>query len=181
MRLTSRSHFNEDSISSDKCKVIEGYSPGLVGRIVEMHATYYSDFANFDAVFETTVARGLSDFIPRINRAQNFICYAVNRNKVVGSIAIDGEDLEGNIAHLRWFIVDEEARGTGVGKEMFLKAINFCDDNGFEEIHLWTFKGLDAARKMYEKFGFVLTEEYLGDQWGKQVLEQKFVRILPPS
>ena len=38
--------------------------------------------------------------------------------------------------------------------------------------------GLDAARKLYEQHGFVLMEEYPGDQWGKQVLEQKFVRPL---
>ncbi|MEH6632906.1 MAG: helix-turn-helix domain-containing GNAT family N-acetyltransferase [Halopseudomonas aestusnigri] len=167
--------------SSVKCQVVEGYSLGLVGRIVEMHAIFYGNFANFNAVFETTVAKGLVDFIPRINHQRNSIWYAVNGNKVVGSIVIDGEDLGSNIAHLRWFIVDEEVRGSGVGKALFSEAIKFCDASGFEEIHLWTFKGLDAARKLYESSGFDLVDEHPGDQWGKQVLEQKFVRTCTSS
>ena len=57
-------------------------------------------------------------------------------------------------------------------------ALRFCDDEGFRETQLWTFKGLDAARYMYEANGFVLAEEYWGDQWGKKVREQRFVRTL---
>ncbi len=165
--------------SSSSIKVMEGYSPGLMGRITEMHALYYSNFAGFDEVFEATVARGISDFIPRINHTRNTIWYAVKNGKIVGSIAIDGEDLSDNVAHLRWFIVDKEARGSGVGRELFALAMSFCDSKAFRETHLWTFKGLDAARNLYENSNFSLTEENLGDQWGKQVLEQKFVRLLP--
>lgn len=170
---------NKEWKSSVTCKIFEGYSPGLAGSIIKMHATYYSNFADFDEVFEATVARGLSEFIPRIKNTKNSIWYAENDHKVVGSIAIDGEDLGDNIAHLRWFLVDKEMRGSGVGKAMFSQAINFCDAQGFSEIHLWTFKGLDAARKLYESSDFVLADEYPGDQWGKHVLEQKFVRLLP--
>jgi hypothetical protein len=38
---------------------------------------------------------------------------------------------------------------------------------------------LDAARKLYQSHGFELAEEYYGDQWGKRILEQKFVRQYP--
>ncbi|MDH3387421.1 MAG: hypothetical protein OEN02_05885 [Gammaproteobacteria bacterium] len=40
----------------------------------------------------------------------------------------------------------------------------FCDERGFREAHPWTVKCLDAARKPYRNHGFVLTEEYHGDQ-----------------
>ena len=39
-----------------------------------------------------------------------------------------------------------------------------------------TFRGLDAARKLYEAYGFALAEEWPGRQWGKQMFEQRFVR-----
>ncbi|MFD2207115.1 bifunctional helix-turn-helix transcriptional regulator/GNAT family N-acetyltransferase [Kiloniella antarctica] len=162
-----------------KVQIIEGYSPGLLGRIVEMHATYYSQFANFDAVFETTVANGLSDFIPRLSHDRNIILHAVSDDQIVGSIAIDGQDLGKNISHLRWFIVDKKMRGSGLGKELFSHALKFCDKQGFDETHLWTFKGLNVARKLYEQENFTLVDEYIGDQWGRQVLEQKFVRPSP--
>ncbi len=57
----------------------------------------------------------------------------------------------------------------------------FCDKRSTGEVHLWTFKGLDAARWLYESNGFSLAEEYVGDQWGSEVLEQRFVRALPPQ
>jgi hypothetical protein len=41
---------------------------------------------------------------------------------------------------------------------------------------LWTFDGLNAARRLYEQSGFILTESYRGAQWGREVTEQKFVR-----
>jgi hypothetical protein len=46
--------------------------------------------------------------------------------------------------------------------------------------HLWTIQGLDAARRPYERHAFQLAEEYLGDQWGSEILEQRLVRQLPP-
>jgi GNAT superfamily N-acetyltransferase len=54
-------------------------------------------------------------------------------------------------------------------------AMDFCREGGFDEVHLWTFSGLDAARVLYERHGFELVEECQGDQWGRVVTEQKFV------
>ncbi|NNF78437.1 MAG: GNAT family N-acetyltransferase, partial [Rhizobiales bacterium] len=85
------------------------------------------------------------------------------------------------ISHLRWFIVSDALRGTGVGRTLLGEALNFCDRQGFKETHLWTFKGLDAARRLYEANGFVLADEYWGDQWGKKVREQRFARPLGAS
>ena len=76
------------------------------------------------------------------------------------------------------FIVDDELRGAGLGKSLIRAALAFCDAQGFRETQLWTFKGLDAARRLYESHGFALVEERPGDQWGSEVLEQKFIRLL---
>ena len=101
---------------------------------------------------------------------------ALRGDEIVGSISIDGENLENGQAHLRWFVVSNTIRGGGVGGALLDAAIEFCDSQGYHECHLWTVKGLDAARSLYERKGFVLAEEYRGDQWGDEVLEQKFVR-----
>ena len=156
--------------------IAQGYVPGLIGRIVEMHAAYYSREAGFGAAFETKVAAGLADFVTRLERPENAIWRAEQGGRIVGGIAIDGEDLGEGRAHLRWFIVDDGVRGAGVGKALIREAMVFCDARGFRETHLWTFEGLDAARRVYEKNGFSLAEEYSGDQWGAEVLEQRFVR-----
>ncbi|MBQ3301478.1 MAG: GNAT family N-acetyltransferase, partial [Eggerthellaceae bacterium] len=88
----------------------------------------------------------------------------------------DGEDLGANIAHLRWFIVDDSARGSGAGRKLLSAALAFADEQGFAETHLWTFDGLSVARHLYEAHGFVCVEEHPGNQWGREVLEQRFVR-----
>lgn len=159
--------------------VAPGYRPGLVARVTEMHALHYAREAGFGRRFETVVAGGLSAFCDRLDAAVNEIWAARQDERVVGAIAIDGEDLGPGISHLRWFIVDDAMRGRGVGRRLLETALDFSDAQGFAETHLWTFAGLHAARHLYEKNGFVLAEERLGSQWGDEVLERRYVRRRP--
>nr|WP_256818260.1 GNAT family N-acetyltransferase [Klebsiella pneumoniae] len=71
----------------------------------------------------------------------------MREEKIVGSLAIDGEDLGQQEAHLRWFILDDSCRGSGIGRRLLSEAMAFCDSRQFSSVQLWTFKGLDAARK----------------------------------
>ena len=157
-------------------EIHRGYLPGSIGRVAQLHGEYYARHHGFGGAFEAVVAGGLSDFIPRLVASRNQIWHASLEGRIIATIAIDGEDLGNNIGHLRWFIVSEAAQGHGLGKRLLQDALSFCDEQAFSETHLWTFKGLDAARKLYEDFGFALVEEYDGDQWGTVVTEQKFVR-----
>lgn len=153
-----------------------GYRPTLLARVVEMHARYYSELVAFGLPFEARVAADMADFLTRADRPRNAIWHVEQGGVVSGSIAIDGEDLGADIAHLRWFIVDDALLGTGAGKALLREALAFCDRAGFAETHLWTFAGLDRARSLYERTGFALVAEWRGGQWGATVMEQKFVR-----
>jgi GNAT superfamily N-acetyltransferase len=53
-------------------------------------------------------------------------------------------------------------------------AISFCRDQGYQRVYLWTFEGLNPARHLYEKNGFMLVEQHEGTQWGTEVHEQRF-------
>lgn len=97
----------------------------------------------------------------------------------MASLAIDG-DVNAGIAHLRWFIVDDSLRGSGVGRQLMKQAMQFVDALKFRETYLWTFKGLDSARHLYESFGFVLTSEAEGEQWGPGLLSNASAGA-PPS
>lgn len=155
----------------------EGYIPGLIGQVTLMHAAFYSQWAGFGAVFECKVAGDLAEFVTRVERPGNAVWYATRLDEIVGSIAIDGEDLDDGCAHLRWFMVDPKRHGAGIGMRLLDQALKFADQEGFEQVHLWTLKGLDAARELYERQGFVLADEYRGDQWGADITEQKFIRV----
>lgn len=158
-------------------QIERGYKPGVIGRIVEMHAGFYARHAGFGQYFESQVAMGLAEFSARLANPQNGLWVAWLAGRVVGSVAIDGEDMGDGCAHLRWFIVDDGIRGGGIGRRLLAEALAHCDSAGFRETHLWTFASLDAARRLYEESGFAVKEEHPGRQWGEAVLEQHFVRL----
>ncbi|MBB5390656.1 MULTISPECIES: helix-turn-helix domain-containing GNAT family N-acetyltransferase [unclassified Herbaspirillum] len=167
------------SPSAPPCKIVRGYQPGIIARITQMHALYYARTAGFGQHFESVVAKGLAEFCDRLANPSNAIWVAMRGAQMVGSIAIDGEDLGGNIAHLRWFILDDTARGAGLGRQLLAAALAHADECQFDATHLWTFSGLQAARHLYEANGFSCVEETPGSQWGREVMEQRFVRKRP--
>lgn len=167
------------TMDTDRFQIIEGAVPTALGRIVAMHAGYYSREHGMGEVFECKVAEGLTEFLPRLQNPRNRLWLATSPSlggQIVGSIAIDGEDLGARQAHLRWFILDDGWRGRGVGSALLRSAIEFVDRERFTRTVLWTFKGLDAARYLYERKGFRLVEEYAGTQWGVSLMEQRFER-----
>ncbi len=50
-----------------------------------------------------------------LDRPRNAIWSALRDGEIVGSVAIDGEDLGGGLAHLRWFIVEDGLQGAASG------------------------------------------------------------------
>ena len=175
-------------MNAHRFEIVEGAIPGALDRVVAIHAGYYAREHGMGEIFERKVAEGLSEFLPRAQRPRNGLWLATTvdssdqagqtrqTGQIVGSIAIDGEDLGAGQAHLRWFILDDGCRGQGVGAALLRKAVEFVEAAGFERTVLWTFKGLDAARHLYEREGFLLAEEYAGAQWGVSLMEQRFVR-----
>lgn len=158
----------------------KGYRPGVIGRIASLHAETYSDWAGFGQAFEAKVATELSQFTSRLDHKGNALWHATSDDRILGSIAIDGEDLGDRCAHLRWFIVAPKTRGIGLGRSLLNLALDFVDGQGFQATQLWTLKGLDHARSLYERTGFKLQSEYEGDQWGTRIIEQTFIRKRQP-
>jgi RimJ/RimL family protein N-acetyltransferase len=56
--------------------------------------------------------------------------------------------------------------------------IDFATENGYKRIILWTVSLLEDARRVYERNGFALEEELVSNIWGKELVEQKFVKRL---
>lgn len=164
------------SVRLNKIEMREGYSPGVVASVAGMHASYYSTNYGFGAVFERKVATEMSEFMGRISNPSNTTFSAYLDDTFLGSISLDGEDLDEGVCHLRWFIVSPAAQGMGIGNLLLGKATSFVDAANFQLTRLWTFKGLDAARHLYEKHGFLLVNETPGNQWGAEVIEQEFER-----
>lgn len=167
--------------------ITEGYVPGSIGRIAQLHGAYYAQSNGFGVQFEAKVASELSEFCMSYMQGRDGFWLARDGQQagdmglatIEGSIVLDGRlDAEGR-AHLRWFITSDATRGNGVGRQLLERALAFSDAQGYESVYLWTFAGLTAARHLYEACGFELVYESPGARWGKTVLEQQFERKRP--
>ena len=158
--------------------IFTGYLPGAIGRIVELHADYYSLNWGFGLFFEARVAKEMSEFLSRFEEARDGFWTVSLNDRIEGGIAIDGIEARTDGAHLRWFIVSPEVRGQGFGRRLMVEAVSFCRKKDYRKVYLETFEGLHAARHLYEKFGFRLMQQAEGTQWGKKVTEQKYELLL---
>ena len=141
---------------------ITGYSPGALGRIIELHGTYYAKHWNLGLYFEAKVAKEMAEFLSRLNPQHDGIWYAQIDETIVGCIVIDGHQKDTEGARLRWFIIDPAYQGRGIGKQLMDAAMSFCREKAFHRIYLTTFAGLDTARHLYEKHGFKVCAEMDG-------------------
>jgi GNAT superfamily N-acetyltransferase len=153
--------------------LIREYFPGSIGRIVEMHGRYYAREWRFGSHFEASVANELGELMARFDPARDGFWVATQADEIAGGIAIDGSAGPGT-ARLRFFIVDDAHRGAGLGERLMSTALGFCRGAGHGRIFLTTFSGLHAARKLYERHGFTLTQEKPHRAWGETIIEQRF-------
>ena len=142
---------------SDTPYVLRQHGPGDIGWIVYRHGVLYSDEYRFDETFEALVADILARFVASYDPKRERIWIAELDGKRVGSVVIakDGED----VAQLRLFLVEPEARGHGIGTRLVDECIRFSRTAGYGKISLWTQSVLDAARRIYIRAGFRLVRE----------------------
>ncbi len=155
-------------------EIIRGYLPGSIGRVAELHGTYYHRHWGFGLFFEALVASELAAFLGRYDEHRDGFWNVLADGGIEGAIAIDGAHADTEGAHLRWFIVSDALRGKGAGNRLMDHAVGFCRTRGYRRVSLWTFEGLDAARHLYEKHGFRLADQQKGTRWGREVNEQKW-------
>ena len=151
-----------------------GYTPGCIGRIAELHGTYYHAHWKFGLYFEAKVATERAAFLQRYDETRDRLWTAVVEGRIEGAIVIDGIHAATEGAHLRWFIVSDALRGRGAGRRLLAEALAFCRRKPYDRVFLWTFEGLDAARHLYTAAGFTRVHQQEGMQWGASVTEQRF-------
>jgi GNAT superfamily N-acetyltransferase len=156
-----------------------GYYPGVVGKIIESHAVYYFENWGFDVTFETQVGRELSEFVSNFDKNRDSLWVVSRQKEFAGALAIDGRHAFTEGVRLRWFIVETKFQNIGIGKSLIGKAVEFCKKKRYPKVYLWTFKGLESARRLYEAAGFRLCEESDVFQWGQNIKEQKYELALP--
>jgi GNAT superfamily N-acetyltransferase len=175
-RLTELKERDEAQMSNPSTAIrIRRSEPGDAGYVAYMHGRYYCKHHGFAAASEYYFIKHLADFVHDPEGGGLWIAEA--DGNVVGSVAIVRVDR--NTAQFRWFLVDENYQNMGIGSRLMKTALGFCRENHYSNAFLWTFKGLDPARHLYDKAGFVLTEEKPNNEWSSvEITEQKMVLTL---
>ena len=146
--------------------------PGDIGSIIHLHGVLYAREYGLDHTFEGYVAAGLGEFAKSYDERRDRLWIAEEGGRTVGSIAIVGSP--DGAAQLRWFLVDSEARGTGLGRTLLQEALAFSRDSGCSSVFLWTLGGLEAAAYLYLKAGFHRTEQKRHEIWGNLRTEERY-------
>lgn len=150
---------------------IRPFQSGDVGYVAQLHGEFYGEHHGFVQIFEYYVMEGLTEFVYDSSGGELWIA-EVNGERA-GSIAIVQDDE--NTAQLRWFILDDRYQGLGIGTKLLETALNYCKEHNYKNIYLWTFSLLNAARYLYKKYGFTITEEKENIEWcGERLIEERW-------
>jgi DNA-binding MarR family transcriptional regulator/N-acetylglutamate synthase-like GNAT family acetyltransferase len=166
-----------DILNNDPREVtIRPAKPGELGLMVWQHMDFYMKEYDFDTSFEYYLFEGITRFLKNREAGKGGAWVADHNGTVVGSIAIDHED--DKTAKLRWLLVNPDFQGMGIGRRLMDEAMEFCRQNLYHRIFLWTFSELREARHLYELYGFSPTEEMKHDIWGREITEERWDYLL---
>lgn len=152
------------------------FRPGDIGYVTYMHGALYSKEYNYGLQFESYVAKGLCEFYERYNPERSRIWACEYDHCMIGFLLLMDR---GNAAQLRYFLIEPEYRGLGLGAKLLHLYMEFLRDCGYKESYLWTTHELYAAASLYKRLGFQLTEEKESNAFGKPLREQRYVLVLP--
>lgn len=140
-----------------------GLYPGAVGDVLREHGLWYAEHMGLNMEFEAIIAMELGRIVQRFDPGRDHFIAAHAAGRFAGSITVDGgrpDELKPvNEAYIRFFIVNQDFQGSGLGRELFNRCLDFIRKAGYASAYLYTFDALTQARGMYERAGFTQTVE----------------------
>jgi GNAT superfamily N-acetyltransferase len=154
--------------------------PGDLGWVVMAHGEVYDQQFGWDTDFEVLVARIVADYATDHDPTRESAWIAEVDGQRAGCIFLVSGD-EPSVAKLRILLVTPTARGLGVGTRLVEHCLAFARDAGYRQVTLWTNDVLVSARRIYEAFGFVLTEQGPHHSFGHDLIGQNWTLGLQHS
>lgn len=139
--------------------------------VTARQAILYAEEYGWNADYEALVARILADFHRSFDPAREAAWIADMDGRMVGSVFLVSGDTP-DVGKLRLLYVEPEARGAGVGKMLVAACIERAREVGYERLDLWTNSVLAAARRIYERAGFMLVDEAPHHSFGQGLVGQ---------
>jgi DNA-binding MarR family transcriptional regulator/GNAT superfamily N-acetyltransferase len=145
---------------------------GDLGFVLYRHGALYTEEYGFGFSFESYVAKEISEFYQQYDPARDRIWVCEHDQKIIGFLALMHRGPQ--IAQLRYFYLEKEYRGIGLGKKLMAAFMDFLVQQGYTLAYLLTTSELDAATTLYKRWGFVLTQAQESTAFGRLVTEQRY-------
>ncbi|HYM21269.1 MAG TPA: GNAT family N-acetyltransferase [Candidatus Kapabacteria bacterium] len=158
-------------ISSEEISIRTELRPGDLGYVIFRHGILYKEEYGYGIEFESYVAKGLYEFYEQYDSQTNRVWIAEHNNKIIGFLLLQDR---GDAAQLRYFYLEPEYRGIGLGKKLMQLYMDFLHQCNYSSSYLWTTSELSSAANLYLRHGFRLVEEKPSNAFGKNVVEQKY-------
>lgn len=143
-------------------------APGDLGWVVSRHGAVYAREYGWDEHLEGLCAEIVADFV-RNHDAKRERCWIAEKDgENVGCVFLVKDSLR--VARLRLLLVEQHARGLGIGARLTDECIQFARQAGYRKITLWTHSVLTAARQIYERAGFRLVDSEPHHSFGRKVV-----------
>ncbi|MFE5894337.1 GNAT family N-acetyltransferase [Streptomyces sp. NPDC056462] len=145
--------------------------PGDLGWIVQRNAALYAAEYGWNADYEGLVARIVADFAEDHDPHLERVWIAELDGRPVGCVMCVRDEAPAT-ARLRLLLVEPAARGLGIGDRLISAVVDFARGVGYRDLVLWTNDVLAAARRLYQRHGFVLSAEKPHRSFGKDLTGQ---------
>lgn len=150
---------------------LRAHRPGDMAWITRRHGELYARTQGWDSTFETLVGRICAEFERDFDPALEHCWIAEMADRPVGSIAL-ARSGEAGVAKLRLLLVEEEARGYGLGSLLVDECHRFARAAGYRKVRLWTTDQQREARHIYQSKGYTLVAQEPVTAFGKDMVNE---------
>jgi len=163
----------DSGVSPERISIRE-HQVGDLGWAFYRQAAVYKDEFGYSQIFESHVCEGLFPYLKNYEPKRDRMWVGLAGEQSIGFIAVHHVTDRPGWAQLRWFFVEKDFRGRGLGSRLLERAVSFSKKAGYVGVFLWTVSDLDAARRLYQKAGFKLVEEKEQCDWASWAREQRW-------